>query len=454
MTHRILPLIASLGLLLLSGCLLATPVSADGTFSISQSFPVNGAGIGGNPSVVPVNLIGPGYLPPAGVGYANQSISLSLSGLPSNGCSLDNSSVNAQTSRLLSSNPNDSQYALTNPAFGRHASGWWLAVRSAVDGFELLSNTIYTLHVSGGINGIVVKCANQNYYLNQPDVAISFQTGSDTVAPSIMGPYVNATNTTATINWETFQAASGQVAYGQTVLNATANQSGFSKLHQVYLSQLNPGTTYNYQIRSTDAAGNKGTYNGQFTTVGLGEIKVTDVTDMAATIKWITNQPTDTLVEFGQTTGYGDRQGNGGQITNHSLRLVGLQPDHTYHFRVVATNSSGSSTFGDNTFTTLASPSVAGTSSTSEGANSSDENIKLFPQVPLVEPLVLGASNAASAVSDGITVGRNLLSGKALPAQSNGWLVIAWILPILLLIIIGVLWWIVRRQARQTVPQP
>jgi phosphodiesterase/alkaline phosphatase D-like protein len=260
-----------------------------------------------------------------------------------------------------------------------------------------------------------------------------------------MGPQVQATSTGAVVSWETFQAAGGQVAYGLTAPTNLTGQSSIGKLHQIQLDHLSPGTTYAYQIQSRDAAGNLGTSEGHFTTVGLGEVKVTDIADMAATIRWSSNQPTDSLVELGTTIAYGDRQGNGGQLTNHSLRLVGLKPNQTYHFRIIATNSNGTSVFGDNIFTTLAFPAIAGSNQTPEELSASTDNIKLWPEVPFAQPLVLGASSAATALSDGFTVGRNLLTGKASPSGQS-WMIIVWLVPLILVGLIAIVWWKVRKQ--------
>jgi hypothetical protein len=241
--------------------------------------------------------------------------------------------------------------------------------------------------------------------------------------------------------------------YGLSTLNQTASQSGMVTLHSVTSQNLQPGTTYAYQIQSRDAAGNVATSDGHFTTVGLGEVGVTDITDMAATIYWTSNQPTDTIIEYGLTDQYGNRQGNGGQLINHTWRLVGLAPQTTYHFRIIATNSNGSSTFGDNFFTTGTSTAVSGGSNgQTGGASISNDNIKLFPQISF-EPLVLGASRAAAVASNTMAIGHNLLTGTTDDAQKSGWIGwLLWLLPLILLLIIAGIWWQVRRLSRQATP--
>jgi predicted lipoprotein with Yx(FWY)xxD motif len=70
--------------------------------------------------------------------------------------------------------------------------------------------------------------------------------------------------------------------------------------------------------------------------------------------------------ELGTTTSYGtnvptpDADAGAGSIAYVSQTVTGLQPNTTYHFRLVASNSSGPATgdTGDHVFTTPADPSV------------------------------------------------------------------------------------------------
>lgn len=88
-----------------------------------------------------------------------------------------------------------------------------------------------------------------------------------------------------------------------------------------------------------------------------------NVTSASATVSGTLNtgkEATTYYFEYGTSTAYGQRtadqtaQGSGNKGTSVSAGLTQLQPSTTYHYRLVATNPSGSSQGADRTFTTLA----------------------------------------------------------------------------------------------------
>jgi hypothetical protein len=88
------------------------------------------------------------------------------------------------------------------------------------------------------------------------------------------------------------------------------------------------------------------------------------VTTTSATVTGTVNPnglSTTFSFQFGTTTGYGFQTsaksiGSGDTAQDVSGTLTGLRPGTTYHFRVIATNASGTTVGGDQTFTTSGSP--------------------------------------------------------------------------------------------------
>jgi hypothetical protein len=87
----------------------------------------------------------------------------------------------------------------------------------------------------------------------------------------------------------------------------------------------------------------------------ISNIEIKEITYTSVTITWRTNEPTDSFVENGKTTDYGNFAGNPKESkTFHSVTLTSLIPSTTYHFRVLGKDSYGNlGHSSDKTFTTL-----------------------------------------------------------------------------------------------------
>jgi len=245
-----------------------------------------------------------------------------------------------------------------------------------------LNNSMVTSH-SQGLTGLSqattyhyrVKSRNpQGALTNSGD--FTFQTAS---APAISGvASSNVGSSTATVSWTTNQAADSQIDYGTTTSygSTTTLDATLVTSHSQGLSGLPPGTTYNYRVKSRNAAGlltNSGNFS--FTTVGpptISAVSATSVTGSAANIIWTTNQAADTQVDYGTTTNYGSSTTlNATMATSHSQALSGLSSQTLYHYRVKSRNSLGLlATSADFTFTTVGPPSISGVSSSNKKKNS------------------------------------------------------------------------------------
>lgn len=80
------------------------------------------------------------------------------------------------------------------------------------------------------------------------------------------------------------------------------------------------------------------------------------ISSTGATITWTTNEASDSIVEYGLTTAYGQSASATSLVTAHSVSLGSLSASTLYHYRVKSKDASNNqATSGDYTFTTSAS---------------------------------------------------------------------------------------------------
>ncbi|MCK5804563.1 MAG: fibronectin type III domain-containing protein, partial [Lentisphaeria bacterium] len=85
----------------------------------------------------------------------------------------------------------------------------------------------------------------------------------------------------------------------------------------------------------------------------LTAISMGEATARTVVIRWQTDEPATSMVEFGTQAEYGAREPVDGLEIQHAVTLGGLQPATTYHYRIVSADESGNkASSGDYTFTT------------------------------------------------------------------------------------------------------
>ncbi len=182
------------------------------------------------------------------------------------------------------------------------------------------------------------------------------------------GPIVEGTtDTTAVIAWTTNVNASTRVMYGadSSHLDKIAEMPWGGITHRVTIKGLQPGTTYYFQVASTQAQGSGTGINSRietFTTKGQANassaqpqgaasqaqgtasdnIKLAagpipqDVSDKSAKIWWATDKPAETIVRFGtDISNLQDAPQKPWGLKDHVVALSNLSPDTTYYFRVL-----------------------------------------------------------------------------------------------------------------------
>jgi hypothetical protein len=131
------------------------------------------------------------------------------------------------------------------------------------------------------------------------------------------------------------------------------------------VKELEPQTTYHYRVDALDAAGEAVSGEQLFTTGSLSQAEAltgpaSDITQTGAAISGAVNpngQATTFTWQLGTSTSYGTSvSGSAGAEAapeSVSLAVTALLPDTTYHYRLLATNRSGTVYGADETFTTL-----------------------------------------------------------------------------------------------------
>jgi len=142
------------------------------------------------------------------------------------------------------------------------------------------------------------------------------------------------------------------------VYNSTDNiwyKVSYSMVGGVLVPRAAPGMAYD------SAAGRMILFGGwndqelpeQFT----NETWTLKMDDITTTITWTTDEPSDSIVNYGTTTELGDTTSDSSLVTNHQIILTELFPDTTYLYEVQSTDQYGHTIIDDNngnyyTFTT------------------------------------------------------------------------------------------------------
>jgi phosphodiesterase/alkaline phosphatase D-like protein len=184
-----------------------------------------------------------------------------------------------------------------------------------------------------------------------------------TAAPPAVISGVSSSNVTtsgATIAWLTDLAADTQVEYGLTTTygSSTTLNSSLVTSHQQALSGLSANTLYHFRVRSKTGAGvltvsDDATFTTMMNAPVVTLTTATAIASTSANITWTTDQPSDSLVQWGLTTAYGSSTQDATLVLAHARTLSGLSPSTLYHYRVTSRNSQGAAgSSADLTFTT------------------------------------------------------------------------------------------------------
>lgn len=92
--------------------------------------------------------------------------------------------------------------------------------------------------------------------------------------------------------------------------------------------------------------------------IGSQSILVSELEPRRAVIEWTTNKKSSSTVRYGKTTSYGMENGSATYEVKHKIVLAGLEPETTYHFKVISTDPFGVT--GESEDKTLTTPADLG----------------------------------------------------------------------------------------------
>jgi len=169
-------------------------------------------------------------------------------------------------------------------------------------------------------------------------------------------------------------------SYGQTASCAQTVGSGTSAVAvSAALTGLTANTIYHYRIVATNAGGTSDGADQTFTssvnapsvTTGVASSISQTAATLNATVNPSAGNITNcqfnwgTTISYGQTAPCAQTVGSGTSAVAVTSLLSGLSPNTTYHFQIVATNASGTTSGTDGTLTTLPNGPTVVTGATS-----------------------------------------------------------------------------------------
>ena len=223
-----------------------------------------------------------------------------------------------------------------------------LTTRHSVILTGLTAVTRYTLTTSSK------DAAGNGPTLSDP-LAFTTLSGVDRDPPVAVGEprVVGLTHHSALIQWRTDEPADGVVEYGVDAaeLSGRVVESRLVKGHVVQLTGLLPDTRYHYRLHSSDSSGNR--WSSEVMSLHTRELPdraaphfleapaVIDADDTTATLYWVTDEPSDAVVEYGEGGVTDRRYSDGRKRREHLVTLTGLTPGASHSFIVHSTDLAG-----------------------------------------------------------------------------------------------------------------
>jgi phosphodiesterase/alkaline phosphatase D-like protein len=242
-----------------------------------------------------------------------------------------------------------------------------VSVSAAISGLSPHTTYHYRL-VATNVLGMTANGGDKTFTTNiaTPVVTTGGATSVATTSVTLTGS-VNPEGQSTTYHFEYGQTT----AYGNQTPDASAGSGTATVNASASIGGLSPNTTYHYRLFASNAIGPKAGADKTFTTrathpPGVSTGGAASIRTTSANLTGSINpqgQSTTYYFQYGTTTSYGSQPspnsaGDGTAYTGVSVAVGGLSPRTTYHYRLVATNATGTSFGADKTFTTASVPTT------------------------------------------------------------------------------------------------
>ena len=197
----------------------------------------------------------------------------------------------------------------------------------------------------------------------------------------------NAAATTVTFEYGITVSYGSSITATQNPLTGTDSQAVSANL-----TELTPGTTYHFRAKSVNSVGTSYGSDQSFTYPAVAPTVTTGSASSGSSTSFTLNgtvnpqgASTTYYFEYGTTSNYGSNTGtrsagSGWSDTSVDGYITGLAANTIYHYRLVATNGTGTTDGADQTFTTsAAAPTAATGTATSVGSTSATLNGTVNP---------------------------------------------------------------------------
>lgn len=199
---------------------------------------------------------------------------------------------------------------------------------------------------SGGRRG-----ATEDYVFDTP---VAPSPPGDTLAPDVaeVSAQVESPNRVR-ISWSTGEPTTGEVIYapaGGWAASSTADTL-LATEHTLLVAGLAESTPFTFQVVARDTAGNLAVAGPfSFETPSSEDLAPPSITDLAAeatsptavVVRWVTDEPADSQVEFGLTAGLGLATPLDDSLrAEHAIAIGGLLPGETYRYQALSRDGAG-----------------------------------------------------------------------------------------------------------------